>query len=68
MVAYDAEGTATMSRLAASAAQVGDVVLLELRGAQPRLTLLVSLRHAPASLPSLRPALQRLVDQVSRES
>ena len=67
VVAYDAEGTTTMSRLAASAAQVGDVVLLELRGAQPRLTLLVSLRHAPASLPSLRPALQRLVDQVSRE-
>lgn len=68
VVAYDAEGTTTMSRLAASAAQVGDVVLLELRGAQPRLTLLVSLRRAPASLPSLRPALQRLVDQVSRES
>ena len=68
VVAYDAEGMTAMSRLAAAAAQVGDVVLLELRGAQPRLTLLVSLRHAPASLPSLRPALQRLVDQVSRES
>ena len=67
VAAYDAEGMSTMSRLAAATAQVGDVVLLELRGAQPRLTLLVSLRHAPASLPSLRPALQRLVEQVSRE-
>ena len=67
VAAYDAEGMTAMSQLAAVAAGVGDVVLLELRGAQPRLTLLVSLRHAPASLPSLRAALQRLVDRVSRD-
>ncbi len=67
VAAYDAEGTTAMTRLAAAAADVGDVVLLELRGAQPRLTLLVSLRHAPASLSSLRPALQRLVELASRD-
>jgi hypothetical protein len=62
MVTYDAAGEVTMERVAAIADEVGDVVVLELRGAQPRLTLLVSLRHAPRSLPSLRQALQRVVD------
>jgi hypothetical protein len=62
IVAYDAPGRAAMERLVPAASDLGDVVLLELRGAQPRLTLLVSLRHAPGSLPGLRPALQRLVD------
>jgi hypothetical protein len=66
VTAYDAEGMAAMMQLAAVAADVGDVVLLELRGAQPRLTLLLSLRDARASLPGLRAGLQRLVAQVSR--
>jgi len=61
MVTYDAAGAAAMERVSAVAAEAGDVVVLELRGAQPRLTLLVSLRHAPRSLPALRPALQKVV-------
>ncbi|MGC8633279.1 MAG: hypothetical protein ACP5VP_01195 [Candidatus Limnocylindrales bacterium] len=67
VAAYDAEGMTAMTRLAAAAADVGDLVLLELRGAQPRLTLLLSLRHASASLPGLRTTLQQLVGQVSRK-
>ncbi len=59
---YDAAGAAAMERVAAIAGEAGNVVVLELRGAQPRLTLLLSLRRAPRSLATLRPALQRVVD------
>jgi len=62
MVTYDTAGAAAMERVAAIAGEAGDVVVLELRGAQPRLTLLLSLRRAPRSLATLRPALQRVVD------
>jgi hypothetical protein len=62
MVTYDAAGAAAMERVAAVAGEACDVVVLELRGAQPRLTLLLSLRGAPRSLATLRPALQRVVD------
>lgn len=62
MVTYDAAGAAAMERVAAIAGETGDVVVLELRGAQPRLTLLISLRRAPQSLVALRTALQGVVD------
>jgi hypothetical protein len=61
MVTYDAAGAAAMERVSSVAAEAGDLVVLELRGAQPRLTLVVSLRHAPRSLSTLRPALQKVV-------
>lgn len=66
MVTYDADGSAAMERISTVAAEAGDLVLLELRGAQPRLTLLVSLRHAPRSLPVLRRALQAVVAAAAR--
>ncbi len=62
MVTYDAAGAAAMERVAAIAGDAGDVVVIELRGAQPRLTLLISLRRAPRSLVALRTALQGIVD------
>ncbi len=65
--AYDAEGLAAMTGVGPAIAEIGDVVLLELRGAQPRLTLLVSLRHAPGSFRSLRPGLEHLVAAARRK-
>lgn len=66
IAAYDAQGIAVMSSIGPAIAEIGDVVLLELRGAQPRLTLLVSLRRAPGSFRSLRPGLEHLVEQARR--
>ncbi len=60
-VAYDAAGHAAMERMAPVAAGVANLVLVELRAVQPRLTFLVSLRGMPRSLSSLRQDLQRLV-------
>jgi len=68
MVTYDAAGAAAMERVAAIAGEAGNVVVVELRGAQPRLTLLLSLRGAPRSLTALRPTLQRVVDAALQRS
>ncbi len=66
-VTYDQPGATAMARMARVAEGVGDIVLVELRAAQPRLTVLVSLHGAPRSLSGLRSALQHVVDAASAD-
>ncbi len=55
-------GRAFMERLLPLAGQIGDVVVLETKAAQPRLTLVLSLRGAPqAAVVRLSPTMARLV-------
>ena len=62
IASYDEPGKALMGRLLPLAAEAGDVVLLEIRTAQPRMTLLLSLRGTPeVSVARLLPTLSSLV-------
>lgn len=66
MASYDAEGLALLERLVPLAMKAGDVVLVEVRAAQPRLTLLVSLRGAPrAATANLPEAMSDLAREVA---
>lgn len=62
IASYDETGRQLMQRLLPLAAQAGNVVLLEIKAAQPRLTLLLSLGGTPeSSVSRLPPALTGLV-------
>lgn len=67
IASYDEQGRALMQRLLPVAAEGGDVVLLEVKGAQPRLTVLLSLRGTPeASVSHLASMLDGLVLAATR--
>ena len=62
IASYDEPGRVLMQRLLPLAVEGGDVVLLEVKAAQPRLTVLLSLRGAPeAAVSRLPPMLTGLV-------
>jgi hypothetical protein len=62
IASYDDPGRTLMQRLLPVAAEAGDVILLEIKAAQPRLTLLLSLRGAPeAAVSHLPPTISGLI-------
>lgn len=67
IASYDEPGRALMQRLLPVAAEGGDVVLLEVKAAQPRLTVLLSLRGGPeAAVSRVAPMLNGLVVAATR--